>query len=816
MDRIRSTKWDVHFVGKGPHKNGSNKEEKSMNSKSGKKVSIAFYGVLAPLILGLLISGCATPPASVQKPDAAAKPGQPLIEKVQVNRLNGQTQVTIQSSGVAPYSGIKLMNPPRIYVDIKGVPAADLSKLIQVKDPLIQRIQIKERKDQAFATRLEVALAREGLEYHIDSAGANILLKVMPGKSVASSQNRPAAAATRGGNPTGKKAQQPRTFFKSTSSSLAQVLGVDFTLLSQNKSRLTVTTSKKVRYTASKRGPKTVVLDIKKATARAILLRRLDSKYFKGAVERVKASVSPGDQRVRIRIALREPVSYEIRQTKSRLEIDFGASLRMPPQIAMRPKGHNSSKYKNNPKNSKAEKKKSNSARESERYVGSLANYAGQKMSFDFVDTDIRNVLKLIAEVMGVNIVWGSEVKGKISLKLDNVPWDQALEMILKPSDLTYQIEGNVMWVVPRSKLIDMELREKERRKALLAQKRIEDVFQAKVIEFIKVRYRKVKNVYDLVSKVMDVKGALTTVKEEGEEEEKAALLAERDIFATYDASTNMLIVHGIRTKVEKVKALVAKLDVPERQVMIEARIVDATTNFTRDLGVQWDELLGQKQTSTGVAFGTDPTVYPLQRQVHGATNFTSNAPTDWVSNVGLFLGRLGTGGLSALTLSASLALAEEEGKTKIISAPKVIASSGEEAVISRGDKLIIPATEQVPAQEIEATLSLTVTPTISSKDSINIDVKVTDDRAASITQIIEKKIETSFLIKSGETVVIGGIFREDKADDTSGIPVLQKIPLLGWAFKAEHRTHDKSELLIFLTATIIPTHRLTEALSSQ
>jgi type IV pilus assembly protein PilQ len=212
------------------------------------------------------------------------------------------------------------------------------------------------------------------------------------------------------------------------------------------------------------------------------------------------------------------------------------------------------------------------------------------------------------------------------------------------------------------------------------------------------------------------------------------------------------------------------------------------------------------------MALGTDPTIYGAPQRYYVSTNFSSNSPADWMSNIGLFLGRLGIGQLTTLTLDASLALAEEEGKSRIIAAPKVIASSGQEAKITRGDKIITPPTEQIASQEIEATLSLTVKPTISSRDSISLDVTVTDDNAISPALILQKEVKTKFMVKSGETVVIGGIYTENEANNTEGIPVFRKIPLVGWLFKANRKTIAKTELLIFLTATIVPIHRVPEA----
>ncbi|MCP4665917.1 MAG: type IV pilus secretin PilQ [Deltaproteobacteria bacterium] len=758
------------------------------------------HSLLTLLFFVLFLYGCATGTA-VRVAEDKEEARQPTIEDIRVDTSHDGSTVKIVSSMETPHAGIKLMNPPRIYIDLKGAPAAGLSRRMDVNNGLIKRIRVQERQDQKYITRVVVYLSKGGLEYNIDSRGPHIFLKVI----------RPPLQASANNGRTGpmKTARETgRIFFKPGPSSLTQILGLDFNVFEGGRSKLTVTTDKKARYGAKMTGPRTLLINVYNATAPPLLLRRLDSKYFEGAVERVKAFSSPKNQRVSIRIRMREKVPYHISQAEGRLEVRFDPSGAKPPSLALHPRGFDKKQRPSGPSKG--------TSTGSRGYEGALADYAGRKMSFDFVDTDIRNVLKLIAEAIGLNIVWGSEVQGKVSLKLDSVPWDQALEMILKPNDLTYQIEGNIMWVVPRSKLIDMEIKEKERRKALLAQKRIDEVFEPKVVEFVVVKHRRAKDVFcRLVGKaggkecpnsigILDITVAKRPTKEKGEEEGLETKLATLDVIITYDDPTNTIIFNGTRRKIEKAKEIIKWLDAPEKQVMIEARIVDAATNFVRDLGIRWNSLLGQKQTNRGIGFQTNPTLYANPQDARGSFSFSSNSPANWRSTVGLLFSRLGSGGLSALAINAALALAETEGQTRIISAPKVLARSGEEAIISRGDKIITPPAEQVKAQEIEAVLSLKVTPTVSTKDYVNLKLEVTNDSAVSPTLISKQSVISSFTVKSGETVVIGGIYDLDQATEEEGIPVARKIPLLGWLFKAERKTNTKRELLIFITATII------------
>jgi type IV pilus assembly protein PilQ len=263
-----------------------------------------------------------------------------------------------------------------------------------------------------------------------------------------------------------------------------------------------------------------------------------------------------------------------------------------------------------------------------------------------------------------------------------------------------------------------------------------------------------------------------------------------------------------IASVIEQARNIVKEFDTPVKQIMIEARIVDATSNFIRDLGIQWNTIEAQRRNDTGVGFGipTDASSYSVSGGKLYGGNFSTNAPGNWVPNIALSFGKLSSGMLGAITLDAALALSETEGKTKTISAPKVIAREGTSASISSGDSIIIPATENVASTTLDATLSLTVTPTaVSVNDYITLDVEVTDDQAPTNTRLLKKSITTTLMVRSGETIVIGGIYRENEGEDETGAPYLKDIPILGWLFRAEEKTSAKSELLIFLTPTVLP-----------
>jgi type IV pilus assembly protein PilQ len=275
------------------------------------------------------------------------------------------------------------------------------------------------------------------------------------------------------------------------------------------------------------------------------------------------------------------------------------------------------------------------------------------------------------------------------------------------------------------------------------------------------------------------------------------------------DARTNTIILNDTAAAIDEAKKTVAHFDTPVKQIMIESRIVDATNDWARDLGIEWQLAEGQKRNNTGVPFGipTDATTYTNGGDALYGGVFTSNSPPLWSPNLGFALGVLTGGALGSITLDANLALAETEGSVNIISAPRVLASNGEEAEIKRGTviykELITADTSTV--EELEASLSLVVTPTVSYNDFVTMEIALNDDiNFLDGSGKTLKTVKTSLIVKSGDTIVIGGIYTENQSQSESGIPWLRDVPGLGWLFKAESKNDSRTELLIFLTPTVV------------
>ncbi len=450
------------------------------------------------------------------------------------------------------------------------------------------------------------------------------------------------------------------------------------------------------------------------------------------------------------------------------------------------------------------------------------------KMSFDFVDADVRNVLKGLADVMGKNIIIGDDVKElkdkTITMKLDNVSMEEALEVIVKTKDLAKYEEGNVIRIVTLKKSLEEKKREAEER-AAIQRERLERLKQGEefVTETIFLNYTTAADA------VRVIRGEVTGTATGATMAQQKGLLSEYGT-VTPVAWSNAIIVKDTKENVELIKRMIKEHDFPPPQVQIEARIVQAYSNFSKELGVQWgasyswiSSELGNKQVEVGASksYGASS----------GATSFTSptgqtgvrmdsSGRADFPYNVNLpaavTAGSGGTFGIfigsvaDSFKLDVQLSALETLGKGRIISNPKIITSDNKPAIIKQGQQIPYQTVSQQGTQtELkDAVLSLEVTPQVTKDNNIKLKIKATKDRplaaVAAGIPIDKKEASTELIVKDGETAVLGGIYEIEDEDSESGVPFFSKIPLLGWLFKKETRTDNKTELLIFVTPKII------------
>jgi len=447
--------------------------------------------------------------------------------------------------------------------------------------------------------------------------------------------------------------------------------------------------------------------------------------------------------------------------------------------------------------------------------------YKGQKISMDFKDADIHNILRLIGEVSNLNIITSDDVKGKITIRLMTVPWDQALDVILSTKNLIKVEEGNIIRIATVDN-VRKEMDEKQKEEATLI-KSLENRENAEelVTETYRLNYAKAT---DLARVIM---GAMIGVAAAPGVGPPKPLLSTRGSVRA-DDRTNTLIIRDTRARIQEVQSILWKLDLPTPQVLIEARVVQAQTAFIRTLGVQWGG--GYNSTGTNWAWGltgNNPTAaagWGFTPTAAGSatpstnlvmpSNFVVNFPASTVNTtaggVGISFGKL-TGDL--VNLDLRLQMGETDSQVRVIARPKLATLDYKEAIIKQGEKIPYETTSAAGTQVqfIDAVLSLNVTPHVTPDGSILMKVKVTRDARGSfrspinqVPSIDNREATTEVLVKDGETLVIGGIYESTNSEVYQGIPWLMKIPILGWLFKNQELVSTRNELLIFVTPTII------------
>lgn len=424
--------------------------------------------------------------------------------------------------------------------------------------------------------------------------------------------------------------------------------------------------------------------------------------------------------------------------------------------------------------------------------------YSGEKLSLNFQNIEVRAVLQLIADFTGLNIVASDSVSGSITLRLKNVPWDQALDIILKTRGLGMRKSGNVVLVAPNAELAAREKQELE------AQKQMIDLAPLHT-EFYTINYAKAAEIAALLKA------------------DKNSILSARGN-VTIDERTNTLMVLETAEKHEEVARLIERLDIPVRQVMIESRIVIANDDFSKDIGVRtgvthiWDNDGSEGITAlTGSGEGADTMTssvidnlgssgsqYPVEMPLL-SNRYNVNLPA--TSAPSIALGILGADYLLDLELSAL----QTEGRGEVISNPRVVTSNQMEAVIEQGVEIPYQEKSSSGATSIsfkKAVLSLTVTPQITPDERVVMDLEVSKDSVGGIysgvPSINTRSVTTQVLVDNGDTVVLGGIYETSTAVGESKVPLLGDIPLLGYLFRSKSDTESKAELLVFVTPKIL------------
>ena len=405
------------------------------------------------------------------------------------------------------------------------------------------------------------------------------------------------------------------------------------------------------------------------------------------------------------------------------------------------------------------------------------SRYVGAPISFSLRDGDIKEVLRTFAKLGGLNMVVQPGVSGSVTVELDEVPWDQALEQILKINGLGYELEGNIMRVAPRAQLAREAQQEAQRQQAIASSQPLKTVMK-------RISYSSAKEIADLL------------------DNSEARILSTRGRVAV-DGRTNTIIIKELPDFMDAALAVIDQIDVPEPQVMIEARIVETTKEFSRSLGVSW----GFNQTADAAHANTTGLSFPNEVTSAGGVNLLTGGANG-------FLGVSMANILDTFSLDASLQAAEQEGLVNILSAPKIATLNNASASIQSGLQIPIQTVSNntVSVQFVNATLKLDVTPHVTADGTVLMDINVQKREpqlaflvsGATNAPISTKEARTRVIVRDGGTTVIGGIYKVTNDRGQDRVPGLANIPILGHLFKNRRDSNQNDELLIFITPRVI------------
>jgi type IV pilus assembly protein PilQ len=710
--------------------------------------------------------------------DVSADPSQPDMVVV---KLKGDGEFR-------DYRAFALEQPARLVVDLQNIRRVFPQKSITVDSAYVAQVRLGDHPDKV---RVVVDVPLEEVPgYRLERTGDE--LHVVVGKADVVKM----AAAP----PVEVPEVMPSPQVEEREPTRGAISGIDFKQLPEI-SRLIVSTPGKMSYEVTTSEPDTVVVQIYGAVIPQKWIRFLDTTEFASPVEMITPMnlVVADEPRARLLVKLRQMVAYEARQEENKIYLDFQRPEELrgdepkPTKVITVTKTPAEEKEIETAAEevAKAEVAKAPAEEVKEGRVGRPTAvtepmveekvYTGKRMTLDFKDAEIGNILRLFAEVSDLNIIATDDVKGKVTIRLVDVPWDQAMDIILQANNLGMERIGNVIRIAPLARLSS----EKEAKiKAMKATEELEPL----ATELIAVNYGKAG---DLAPKVKDVLSERGTV--------------------TIDERTNTLIVKDIASGLEDAKELVTRLDTKTPQVLIQAKIVEANTNWARELGISWggsyEDIVNAGDSRINVdgsSVGTRVVDLPatVGTGSGGAIEFA-------ISNIA-----------NTKLLEIELSALEESGEGRILSSPRITTLDHTEAYIEQGVRIPYPKlTEEgtVTTEFIEANLKLTVTPHVTADGHVKMEIIASKDSpdftqsVLGVPAIDKKEAKTEVLVKDGEVVVIGGVYTFDTSDTMDGVPFLHKIPLIGLAFKKTDKERETRELLIFISPRIVQPRRLAQ-----
>ena len=662
---------------------------------------------------------------------------QNAIENISGFVQGGSEVVRIDLSEPLPVlpTGFVVQSPPRIALDLPGVTSKVSRQVQDFNRGNLRSAQVVQGSERS---RVVINL-KQATTYRADMSGKSLLITLAPAPL-----------------PTTSNAEQ-RVFAENRSTNVLPLRGIDFRRGEDNSGRVVVQLPNSQVGVDIKPQGQNLVVDLLKSSLPAALQKRFDVTDFGTPVQRVTAAQT-GD-RVRLTIAARGEWEHSAYQSDDQLVVELHP-LRVDPNKLTQGPG-----------------------------------YRGEKLSLNFQNVEIRALLQVIADFTNFNIITSDSVNGNLTLRLKDVPWDQALDVVLQAKGLGMRKSGNVIWIAPKDEMAAREKQDLEARAAVTGLEPLRtqsyQLNYAKAVDFVKS---------------LNGEGS----GQSGSNNNNVKMLSARGS-AIAESRTNMLFVTDVPSVLEQVSAMIAKLDIPVRQVMIEARMVEATDTWGQSLGVR----LGISGVNAGgrgaqigsvdgdtirLGFGDNTTMYSLPAPTLGNSDFNPAALAVSIFSSG-----------AARFLNLEISALEADGNGKIISSPRVVTADQTKAIIEQGlnlPYLVASSSGATAVQFQKATLKLEVTPQITPEGSVIMDVDITNDQIDRATiagyAINTKHIQTNVLVENGGTVVIGGIYTVNESKNVSKVPLLGDIPLIGNLFKNRTKETSKREMLVFLTPKIV------------
>ncbi len=665
-------------------------------------------------------------------------------------------------------AGFVVQAPPRIAIDLPGVTNALARNVVEINNGNLRTVNVANAGDRS---RVVLNL-RQATTYRAQLQGKSLLLILDPavGAAPAPAQTQAAQAQTQAQTGAASSAEAVH-FAENKNATPLALKDIDFRRGQDGAGRVIVELpNNQVGVDIRQQGP-SLVVEFVRATLPERLRKRFDVGDFGTPVQKVTASQS-GD-RVKLTVDPTGDWEHSAYQSDNQFVLEVRARKVDPNKLTKGP------------------------------------GYSGEKLSLNFQNIEVRALLQVIADFTNFNVVTSDTVTGNVTLRLKDVPWDQALDIILQSKGLGVRKSGNVLWIAPKDEINAKEKIDLEAKAQVAALEPLRT-------QSFQLNYAKAED----IAKGLAGRGAGSSGG--GSSGQGAGRILSPRGSVISEARTNQLFVNDIPSKLEEIQALIAKIDVPVRQVLIEARIVEADDSFSRNLGVR----LGTKNSgavassgnlNVGVSGNYSGVVAETGQTLSGSAASVANSYFVNLPGAGINGFNAATVGVSLFTSSVNHALnleisaLEADGRGKIVSSPRVITADQVKALIEQGTELPYQTATSSGATAItfrKANLKLEVTPQITPEGSVILDVDVNKDSVGHITTagfaIDTKHVQTQVLVENGGTVVIGGIFQQTESNSEQRVPLLGDIPYLGALFRNSSRSTQRRELLIFLTPKVV------------